>query len=181
MQRAEADNQDRPVKAAGTIRRFTMPAVVLGLLGGHVVFIMVAITLATGDQSFAVVPDYYKKAVDYDQRKAELAESDSLGWRAELQPAALVDALGEREVVVVLRDESGASVTGAAVRVSCYHYARAGEPIAFDLQEVLPGQYVGRARLAREGFWQFELLARQGESAYVREFKQFVNQAEGAR
>ena len=168
-------------KPARGLRRFTMPAVVLGLLGGHMVFIMLAITLATGDRSFAVVPDYYNKAVAYDQHKAELAQSEALGWQVQMQPAATVDAAGERELVVMLRDRDNAWVTGASVRVSCFHYARAGDPMSFELTEVLPGQYTGKARLGREGFWQFDLVAERGDARFVSQTKQFVRKPEAAR
>ena len=151
-----------------------MPMVVLGLLGGHMVFIMTAITLATGDSSFAVVPDYYQKAVDYDERKALLAESEQLGWRVELTAAEQIDAIGEREVLVMLRDRDDQPVTDAAVQVFGYHYARAGEPVAFESVEVLPGQYVGKARVGREGFWQFEIDVNRGEQRFFTSFKQFV-------
>lgn len=178
MQANETNNTGTPAKNG---KRFTMPAVVLGLLGGHMVFIMVAITLATGDRSFAVVPDYYNKAVDYDQRKAELIASEQLGWQVELQPGAAVDAKGERELVVVLRDRDGDPVTHAEVRVSCYHFARAREPVSLELNEWLPGQYVGTSKLSREGFWQFEISAKRGDERFVSETKQFVRKPEGTR
>jgi len=145
------------------------------------VFILIAITLATGDRSFAVVPDYYQKAVDYDDRKALLAESAELGWQAELTAGERIDALGAREVVVMLRDVEGKPVTDAAVKVSGYHYARAGEPVAFEGVEALPGQYVGQGRVSREGFWQFEIDAQRGEQRFFTTFKQYVAPAGGTR
>ena len=158
-----------------------MPAVVLGLLGTHMLFIVIAITLATGDRSFAVVPDYYQKAVDYDDRKALLATSAELGWVVELTPGKTADVMSERDVVVQLRDADGQPVRDAQISVSCYHFARASEPLAFKFDEILPGQYVGRARLSREGFWQFELIAEQGDKLFISQFKQFVTSAEGSR
>lgn len=161
--------------------RFLMPAVVLGLLGGHVLFVMTAITLATGDRSFAVVPDYYQKAVDFDERKAALQASATLGWRAEVLPGQAVDAIGQREVVVILRGLDGEAITEAQVSVSGYHFARASDPVAFTCEEVLPGQYVGQARVGREGFWQFEVDARLGGQRFASSFKQFVPGVEGSR
>jgi len=178
MQANENNNDQKPGKSA---KRFAMPAVVIGLLGGHMVFICVAITLATGDRSFAVVPDYYSKAVDYDQRKAELAASEALGWRVELQPGPTTDVKGERALVVVLRDAEGMAVTDADVRVACYHFARASQPVSFELVELLPGQYSGTAKLGREGFWQFEVIADRGDQRFVSETKQFVREPEGQR
>lgn len=157
-----------------------MPAVVLGLLGGHMIFIFTAITLGTGDPSFAVVPDYYEKAVDYDQRKALLAQSAELGWAIELTPAAQADAIGQRELFVRFQDSAGQPITGLLVQVTGYHVARAKETVTMQCVEVLPGQYVGSARMTREGFWQFAVDAEHGEERFASEARQFVTAAGGA-
>lgn len=162
-------------------KRFMMPMVVLGLLGGHVTFIVLAITFATGNESFAVVPDYYQKAVAFDDRKAALAASEILGWSVELEAAKVVTEGEARGVVVRLHDQSGAVVRGATVNVNSYHLSRADEPIAFTLVEALPGQYVGQAPLDREGFWRFELDATVGETRFVNDFQQFVFAAEESK
>jgi len=161
-------------------KRMVIPGLVAALLGGHIVFIMVAITVATGDRSFAVVPDYYQKAVDFDDRKAALAVSRALGWRYELQLSDSVNGMQERQAIIRLSDADGTPITGAAVSLSCYHYARAGDPMTLELIELLPGQYAGAARMGREGFWQFELSASNAKDVFVGEFKQFVRKPGGA-
>ena len=151
-----------------------MPAVVIGLLGGHMIFIFTAITLGTGDPSFAVVPDYYQKGVDYDERKALLAESAKLGWSVEVMPGVSADAIGQRDLVVQVRDAEGQAVKGLDLRIDAYHVARASEPVGFVCVEVLPGQYVGTARMTREGFWQFAIDAASGDQRFIAELRQFV-------
>ena len=158
-----------------------MPAVVLGLLGGHMIFIFTAIALGTGDPSFAVVPDYYQKAVDYDEQKALLAQSAALGWSAQVMPGNEVDAIGQRELILQLRDASGQPVRDALVRIEGFHQARASQPIEMTCVEVLPGQYVGKAPLAREGFWQFTVDAAVDDDCFVAEITQFLSAAEGTR
>lgn len=151
-----------------------MPAVVLGLLGSHMLFILIAITLGTGDPSFAVVPDYYQKGVDYDERKALLASSAELGWVVDVLPGETTDAVGQRELVVQVRNEQGQPVRGLQVQIDAYHVARASEPVRLVCVEVLPGQYIGSARLSREGFWQFSLEATNDDERYIAEQRQFV-------
>lgn len=158
-----------------------MPAVVLGLLGSHMLFIMIAITLGTGDPSFAVVPDYYQKGVDYDERKALLAESAALGWTVELTPSSEADTVGKRELVLQLKDAGGQPVRGLTLRVHAYHVARASEPLSMECVEVLPGQYVGAARMTREGFWQFGIDATSGDDRFVADIRRFVSSPEGSR
>ncbi len=170
-----------PQPASRARKRFMMPAVVLGLLGGHFVFILVAITLGTGDPSFAVVPDYYDKAVAHDDRKGALAASAELGWRYEIRPGRTLDAVNQRDIIIALHDRDGGPIEGATVTLSCYHFARAGEVLDIELSEVLPGRYAGRAGLGREGFWQFDLAATRGDERFVAAAKQFVYRAEAAR
>lgn len=159
-------------------KRFIMPAVVLGLLGSHMTFILIAITLGTGDPSFAVVPDYYQKGVDYDDRKAMLAESAALGWSVQINPSQSADAIGQRELIVQVRDAEGNAVRGLDMKVDAYHVARASEPVACTCVEVLPGQYVATARISKEGFWQFAIDATAGDQRFVSELRQFVQAAE---
>lgn len=160
-------------------RVFLMPGVVCGLLGGHVVFVAIAITLATGDRSFAVVPDYYQKAVDWDQRRDELAASDELGWRVELRPSGTVDALGQRNLALAVHDAAGQPVAGAAVTVEFFHHARAKDFRDIELSEVVPGQYAAAAQMPLAGRWQFDIVIERGEQRYVATLQQHVPSGEG--
>jgi len=172
----ETDQRNESAQDAGrdSRRRFVMPAVVIGLLGGHVLFIAYAITLATGDPSFGVVPDYYQRAVGFDDRKAALQASADLGWSVELTPANSASVRGERVLALRITDVDGLPVTGASVVLDGYHVARAGNPQSCELTEVLPGQYAGTARMTREGFWEFDLAARRGETVYVTHLRQYI-------
>lgn len=161
--------------------RMLMPVVVLGLLGGHMLFIVIAITLGTGDPSFAVVPEYYERAVDYDNRKALLAQSKAMGWSVELLPGDQADVMGLRDLVVQLCDDQGLPIQGLAVKVEAFHLARASEPVAMDCVEVLPGQYLGTGRLLREGFWQFAIDASSDGRRFILDRKQFVRSVEASR
>lgn len=178
VRNANPTDQTTQTRAPGKRRWYLMPVVVLGLLGAHMAFIFTAITLGTGDPSFAVVPDYYQKAVDYDEYKALLAESAALGWSVRLSPAEQADAIGQRDLIVRLRDGAGEPVQGLRVLIDGFHQARASQPVSFECVEVLPGQYVGKAAMAREGFWQFAIDASGKDQRFVAELKQFVSAAE---
>jgi nitrogen fixation protein FixH len=153
---------------------FVMPGVIAGLLGGHIVFIILAITLATGDRSFAVVPDYYQKAVDWDQRQADLTASDDLGWQVDLTPSEQVDDPGKRRVVVSARDGAGQPIAGATARLHYYHLARAGEHRSAELAEVLPGQYTAELPMSAQGRWSLEIELQRGTERYVESIQRFV-------
>lgn len=156
-------------------RRLVMPAVVIGLLGGHMLFIFTAITLGTGDPSFAVVPDYYQKGVDYDEHKALLVASAELGWSVELTPTAQPDSLGRRDMVFHFRDEAGMPVRDLRVLVEAYHLARAADVVQIECVEVLPGQYVGQVQFRREGFWHFGIDASHDDQRFVQDLRPYIS------
>ncbi len=159
-------------------RRFVMPAVVLGFLGAHMLFVFTAITLAVGDPSFAVVPDYYQKAVDWDEQKAERAASEALGWTVEVIPSRDVSIRGERDVEVVVHDAEGGPVMGAAVSVTVYHHARASHVVEADLSPAdEPGHYAATLDMRSEGVWDITLTVTHDDDRYVQTDKTYVRGA----
>lgn len=169
-------------KPSVSVSRFVMPSVVLGFLGAHMVFILFAITLAVGDPSFAVVPDYYRKAVGWDEHKAQLAASSALGWQVEVAAARDVEATGERELTLVLHDSDGKPITGALINVSMYHHARAQHVVeAVLLPTGEPGRYTARPVMHRKGLWDISLTITHGELSYYHAEKTYVQGSSGGR
>jgi len=163
---------------APSAKRFIMPAMVLGFLGAHMLFIFVAISLAVGDRSFAVVPDYYQKAVDWDEQKQVRADSLALGWSAQVLPSREVSVRGERELAVVLLDKEGQPIEGAQVIATAYPHARAGEIAELVLPETdEPGRYSALAEMRREGVWDITLHVTRDETVFLHEEKMFVRGA----
>lgn len=156
-------------------RMYLMPALVLGFLGTHMLFVFIAISLAVGDRSFAVVPDYYQKAVEWDDHKAALAASAALGWEVEVLPSRDVTLRGVRELAVVLHDAEGRPITEAQVHATLYHHANASRVVEVEL---IPGAYPGRysvlAEMRDEGVWNIRLQITHGTDAYLHQDKLYV-------
>jgi len=170
---------DTQVPVAGEVenpgwRRFLMPGLVLAFLGGHMLFIGVAISLAVGRGSIGVIPDYYQKGVEWDQHKAALAESDRLGWEVDILPAREISVRGERELVLEVRDVDGMPVIGAAVNLTMYHHALASDQVQVELVESDPGRYTARPKMRREGIWDFSIEAVRGEERFILVEKKYV-------
>ena len=148
-----------PVDPAAASRRAGMfwGSLVVGLLGIQVVVGVGAVIVATGDPSVSVVPDYYDKALRWDDEKRSRADSEALGWRADISVPGGADRNGDRTVVVRLRDGEGTAIDGAAVILSLYHHARASELQELKLRGHGDGHYSGTARMPLGGLWQFEL------------------------
>lgn len=135
---------------------------IVGLLAAQLLIGGFAIVLATGNPSAAIVPDYYEKALNWDQEMAARAESRALGWAVEISAGASADRLGDRTVVVSLTDGEGAAIEDASVTARLYHHARASAPQTVDFAHRGGGRYVARPRMVRSGLWQVEATVTRG-------------------
>lgn len=163
----------KPASQAGANRKaaWLWGSLIVGLLSLQVAVGVVAIVLATGDPSVAIVPDYYEKALNWDDEKAMLSASDKLGWNFELSVSSGADLQGQRTIVVTLRDQAGVGIENAAVKLSIYHHARAADLRQIPLRAHGGGHYSGLAAIQRGGNWEVELTAirpAQGELPFAR-------------
>jgi nitrogen fixation protein FixH len=137
-----------------------LAAALLFTVGANVVMLFAA----NSDRNGSVVePDYYAKAVAWDQTMAERRASDLLGWTAtaivERSRSGADSAAVTGGVVVHLRDRAGAPVSGARVTAVAIHNVDAGHPIELALHERAPGVYGAGARIAHPGRWEVRVQA----------------------
>ncbi len=115
--------------------------------------------LAGADDSFAIEPDYYQKAVAWDEHARDREAQARLGWtlKAEVGPA---DARGARLMTATFRARDGASIDGATLSGECFHNAVASCRVPVTL---LPtgraGEYSAVVPMARSGEWTLDLKA----------------------
>jgi len=106
------------------------------LLGVNVVAGVVLIAAAGGDTARRVVPDYYQRAVAWDQTMAANETSARLGWQITATPAG-------RALEVTVRDHVGAPVASAVVVVHLVPRGHADEPSEITLTATAAGTYRG--------------------------------------
>jgi nitrogen fixation protein FixH len=145
-------------------RAWTWPVVVVVILaltvGGN---IWVAV-IASADPSFAIEPDYYKRAVGFDLEQARARRSDRLGWTVAIT-ASTTSSAGTT-VTAVLVDSVGTPVTDANVRVQLRRVARSQSSIPADL--VFDGaSYRAVVPVQVGGLWDVALEARRGPSRFA--------------
>lgn len=144
------------------------PGIVFGLLGLNGAIVGVTLYLAHSDASFAVEPDYYQKALTWDETAAKLERSIALGWTAAVE-AGDPGAPG-RHVSVRLTDSAGAPIDGAAVSLVAFHNARAAEQIRCELPSAgteRPGVYTAQIPADRAGLWEFRITAARGGDEFA--------------
>lgn len=133
------------------------PGMIFGLLGVNVCVVAATVYLAHADNSAAVEPDYYRKAVNWDEQRRLDAQSAALGWTMTVSPGPASGAATELEITLVSRD--GSPVSDASVQVEAFANTRATGRLRFTLAESSPGTYRGTFDADRSGLWQFRVFA----------------------
>lgn len=120
---------------------------------------------ASRDPSYAVEPDYYRRAVTWDSTVALRERSAALGWQADvgLGPP---DGQGAT-LTVFLRSRDGTPLDSAQVQAEASHNAHAAELYRVTLAAAGPGLYAARIPSTRRGLWRVDLTARHGQDAFV--------------
>jgi nitrogen fixation protein FixH len=137
-------------------------ALVVALLVGNAVAVGVLLA-KSGDPTGRVMPDYYKKAVAWDETVAALRASDALGWGVTTR---LVSAgPGRARVIVTIARDDGTAVDGALVDVDVRHRSVA-QSVHGVLSPVGGGRYEGELAIAGVGLHVIEVHAASQEAHY---------------
>jgi nitrogen fixation protein FixH len=134
-------------------------AFVIALLVGNAAALGVLVAEA-GDPTPRVLPDYYKKAIAWDETVAARRASADLGWRAAVSTTP-------RGLTIELTDAGGAAVAGASVEIVARHRSRADQLLTIALDETEPGRYRGAFAPARRGLYELEITARRGDDTFL--------------
>lgn len=145
--------------------KIVWPAFVVGILSVSLVVCAITVVAATSDPSYAVESDYYEKAISWDESARLRAESEALGWMAEVAVTARERGARQLEVRLSLRD--GAPADGAAIRALAFHHARRGDAREIGLEPLGGGVYRGALGPGRAGLWQVRLRAERGPDLYL--------------
>lgn len=118
---------------------------------------------ANSDPSFAIEPDYYRKAVAWDSAMAQQRRNTKLDWT--LTPALSAFARAGGAVLrVTLTDRHGAAVRDAHIEVTAFSNARAGTVHAATLSADGVDAYTATIPVQRTGQWELRFdVTRGGE------------------
>lgn len=158
------------LKKAGTGLRW--PLMIIGLLALNMTIVVATIVCATSDHSFAVEPDYYKKAVEWDRTARERDHAAELGWDVGVslkQPRAGSD----RSVICVTiskpsdkgHHESPTLLDGAQVQIEAFPQARSSQRLTGAAVGIGNGEYDFEAPISRTGLWEVRVRINRGPDA----------------
>jgi nitrogen fixation protein FixH len=141
-------------------RGWIWPVLLVALLVVGVGANLVLLVVATGDPSFAVERDYYRKGMEWDRTLAQRQADARLGWTLSCE-------VHGGTVEVALRGAAGAPVPGATVSLEGFHNARATQIVTAVLADAGEGTYRARAPIARPGLWELRFRAVRGNDVYT--------------
>jgi nitrogen fixation protein FixH len=125
----------------------TWTVAIVALLAANMIA-MITLAVIAHRGGAQVIPDYYARAVHYDDELARSATSHALGWNVEVVVVGgTIDA--------TVSDASGAPIDGAAVRITGYQRAHASDVVDVVLASASAGRYRGAIRDQR-GWYDLE-------------------------
>jgi nitrogen fixation protein FixH len=140
------------------------PAAIVAVLVLQVAFGVWMSHVAGNDPHFAVAPDYYARAVHWDDAMAQARADRALGWHAHAQvirttsPAAMVQ--------ITLTDSLGATVMPDSLTATAVAIAHSADIHRLALTPTRDGAAAPVA-IATNGLWEIQLRAVRGGKVFT--------------
>lgn len=132
------------------------PAAIIAVLVGQVGFGLWMSHVASDDPHFAVEPNYYARAVNWDATMAQSRLDRALGWQA---VATLTRATGTAATLqIALTDAAGAHVVADSVTAEALAIAHSAVIDTLTLARDSAG-YTASIAVAARGLWEVQLRA----------------------
>lgn len=141
------------------------PAGIVTVLGLTVAANIWVYTVATGDPSFVIEPNYYAKAVAWDSTLAQAERNGKLGWRLAPALGAFSPTHGAH-LSVTLTDAAGAKIDNAVVTVAALYVARAATVVTDTLAADGDG-YSTTIDVQHSGRWELRFDVTRGTEHFT--------------
>ena len=118
--------------------------------------------IAVRDPSFALEPDYYQKAIHWDQAQAQAANNERLGYAFSVPGAVVSDSRGLATLQLKINDRSGRAVRGAHVSATAFPNAFSEDISQIQFNQRAPGVYEAPVKVRHAGLWEFRVTMDDG-------------------
>ena len=142
------------------------PTIVIALLFSQLAICLVTVYFAISDPSFAVEPNYYARAQNWDRTKATVQMSRALGWESTLDISSTPNVVGERIVTLKIKDRHGENIENATVFMTAFHHARPGEASQIGMQPTSSGKFTAMIPMRKDGLWEFQITTRVADNVF---------------
>ena len=144
------------------------PWVIGGALVLHVVVSLGVVFFATSDASYAVEEDYYQKAINWDEKRAQDRTNDELGWSLTFAAAPPVTPGEKPGIDVHLADAAGEPLAGARVALETFHKARSEDIIRMTIDPSdEAGLYKASPPMRHNGLWELRFTVELGNDRFT--------------
>jgi nitrogen fixation protein FixH len=161
------------MSAVNGFTRRRWPLIIIAVLMAQAAGIISMVVVSGRDPSFAVEPDYYQKALAWDDAARRQQAGEALGWSVDLSASGA-------GLNLVLKDALGRPLEGAQVEAHVFHHARAGDRQIVALNAAGAGGY-SAAHPLRDGFWEVRLTITRGPEVLTLKRQVQVGAAAGKR
>lgn len=137
------------------------PGMIFALIGLN--FCVVALTVYASTRNanaHSVVPDYDRRALNWNQAVQELARNKELSW------SIRIEEMGGEEIAVSLEDKESRAIEGADISVEAFHHAHAGNRLRSRLRES-KGLYRGSLPIGEAGLWDLSFTVRHRNESFT--------------
>lgn len=141
------------------------PLVIAGALILHVVAMMAMVAFATSDESYTVEPDYYKKALAWDERRAQDRHNTELGWTLEFTVEPALPGT-DPTLRVTLHDAGGEPIADARIDVETFSNIRRDDILTATISG--DGEaYTTPIPMRGNGRWEFRFHVTRGSDLFT--------------
>ena len=143
------------------------PLLIVALLAGQFAISGTTIYLAHSDPHFGVEPNYYEKAVHWDDTARQRQANQTLAWKPQIEIATKAAGGGQREVSLSLRDANGEAIEQAAIQVESFHHLNSNRRAHWTMLETAPGRYTGSPEMPNAGVWELRFTATRAGKTFT--------------
>jgi hypothetical protein len=152
----------------------------VGLLLGSALGLGSMAIIAIRDPHFATEPDYYQKAIRWDQTQAQAATNQRLGYAIKVPSSLSFDDRGQATLELLLSDGLGQQVHGAQLVGQAFANAYSGELVSLVFNEQSPGLYVAQLSVRHTGLWIFRIAGQSGPDHFTADARVDLTPGQGA-
>jgi nitrogen fixation protein FixH len=145
-------------------REHGWPAAICTILGITVALNVWVMRVANDDPSMVVEPNYYARAIRWDDEMAQARRNAALAWT--VTPTLGATDAGRAELRVSVRDAHGAPIDGAAVTLEAFAILRSGDVVHATLAPDGDG-YRTSVPMRTRGRWELRFTVVRGGDRFT--------------
>lgn len=144
------------------------PVLVTLLFLGNIALAVTVIVISTGDPSFAVEPDYYDKALNWNDEIEQRTQNQRLGWSVRLaeRPTILAGA-DHTDLTLVILDQDAEPIDNASMEIIALPVARADRAQSITGRTIGAGRYTARLTNPIPGKWQIRVRVAHNDHTFT--------------